>query len=108
MTAVTQVAPAELKGMMDARLPLCLLDVREDWELALASIPGAVHIPLAQIPGRLKDLDAQSAIIVLCKAGGRSQMAAEFLVAEGFTRVSNLSGGILGWSRDVDPSVPLY
>ena len=108
MTAVTQVGPAELKGMMDANQPLCLLDVREDWELALASIPGAVHIPLAQIPGRLKELDAQSAIIVLCKVGGRSQMAAEFLVANGFGRVSNLRGGILGWSRDVDPTIPLY
>ena len=108
MTAVTQVGPAELKGMMDANQPLCVLDVREDWELALASLPGAVHIPLAEIPGRLKELDAQSAIIVLCKAGGRSQMAADFLVANGFGRVANLRGGILAWSREVDPSVPLY
>jgi len=106
--AVTQVAPAELKGMMDANQPFCLLDVREAHEVATAAIPGAVHIPLAEIAGRLKELDAHSHIIVMCHAGGRSQMAAEFLASRGFGHVSNLRGGILGWSRDVDPSVPIY
>ena len=106
--AVTQVSPAELKGMMDANQPFSLLDVREAHEVATAAIPGAMHIPLAEIAGRLKELDARSHIIVMCHAGGRSQMAAEFLAARGFGHVSNLRGGIMGWSRDVDPSVPIY
>ncbi len=44
----------------------------------------------------------------MCKAGGRSQRAAEFLAARGYGKVSNLQGGIDAWSRDIDPDVPEY
>lgn len=108
MKAVTQVTPAGLKALMDARSPLCLLDVREPWELALARIEGSVAIPLNEIPARLKELDAASAIIVMCRSGGRSQRAAEFLLANGFDRVSNLQGGISAWAQDIDPQMPAY
>ena len=93
---------------MDARQTFCLLDVREPWEVALASIPGSVSIPLDEIPTRLEELDASGEIIVMCKAGGRSQRAAEYLAARGFSRVSNLRGGISAWTRDIDPDVPEY
>jgi len=105
---VTQLAPAELKIMLDATQPLCLLDVREGWERDIASLPGSVHIPLAEIQARSGELDPEAQVVVMCKAGGRSQMAAQFLASQGFSRVANLSGGINGWSRDVDTSVPLY
>ena len=108
MSAVTQIDPAGLKAKMDAREPLCLLDVREPWEVALASIPGSVCIPLNEIPSRLEELDAANETIVMCKAGGRSQRAAEFLAAHGFGQVSNLRGGISAWTRDIDPDVPDY
>ena len=84
MSAVTQIDPAGLKAKMDAHESFCLLDVRE------------------------KELDANSAIIVMCKSGGRSQRAAEFLASRGYRNVSNLAGGIDAWSRDVDPGVPEY
>ncbi len=74
----------------------------------LASIPGSLAIPLQEIPERLKELDAASEIIVMCKAGGRSQRAAEFLLARGYSKVRNLKGGIDAWSRDIDPDVPDY
>lgn len=105
---VTQLTPAELKIMRDAGQPLCLLDVREAWERDIASLPGSVHIPLAEIQARFRELDPGAQVVVMCKAGGRSQMAAQFLASQGFGRVANLSGGINGWSRDVDDSVPLY
>jgi sulfur-carrier protein adenylyltransferase/sulfurtransferase len=108
MNAVTQITPAGLKALMDAKSPFCLLDVREPWELALARIEGSVAIPLNEIPARLKELDAAAAIIVMCKLGGRSQRAAEFLVANGFDRVSNLQGGIEAWARDIDPQLSAY
>jgi rhodanese-related sulfurtransferase len=108
MSAVTQIDPAGLKAKMDAQEPYCLLDVREPWEIALASIPGSVSIPMHEIPARLKELDANAEIIVMCKAGGRSQRAAEFLAARGYRRVSNLQGGIDAWSREIDPQVPEY
>jgi rhodanese-related sulfurtransferase len=108
MSAVTQIDPAGLKAKMDAGESFCLLDVREPWEVALASIPGSLYIPMQEIPARLKELDAAAEIIVMCKAGGRSQRTAEFLLAQGYRRVSNLRGGIDAWSRDIDPDVPDY
>ena len=108
MSAVTQIDPAGLKAKMDARESFCLLDVREPWEVALASIPGSLAIPMHEIPARLKELDATSEIIVMCKAGGRSQRAAEYLAAQGYAKVSNLHGGIDAWTRDIDPDVPEY
>jgi len=108
MKAVTQITPAGLKALMDARSPYCLVDVREPWEVELARIDGSVAIPLNDIPARLQELDALATIIVMCKLGGRSQRAAEFLVDNGFDRVSNLQGGIDAWARDVDPQLPAY
>ena len=108
MKGVTQITPAGLKALMDSKSPYCLLDVREPWELALARIEGSVAIPLNEIPSRFKELDAAQAIIVMCKAGSRSQRAADFLVANGFDRVSNLQGGISAWARDIDPNLPAY
>jgi len=108
MSNVSQITPAELKQQLEAGTSCCILDVREGWEVAIARLPEALHIPLSEIPARLKELDAQSSIIVMCKAGGRSQRAADFLAARGFTKVANLRGGIDAWARDVDPSMPTY
>lgn len=99
---------AELRALRERGEPLTLLDVREPWEFDLARIPGTRNIPLQQIPGRLKELDAGSAIIVICKVGARSQVAANFLLDQGFERVANLQGGINAWSREIDPNVPTY
>jgi rhodanese-related sulfurtransferase len=85
-----------------------LLDVRNDWELALAPMPEAVHIPMAEIPQRLGELDPQRETVVICRSGGRSLRVAEFLEQHGFKSVANLTGGVLAWSREVDPSVPEY
>jgi rhodanese-related sulfurtransferase len=108
MNQAPQTSVAELRQLRTAGGVYTLLDVRESWELAVASLAGCVHIPLGEIPGRLKELDAASAIIVMCHAGGRSQMVADFLLAQGFGRVSNLRGGIDAWSREIDPTVPAY
>lgn len=90
---------------MDARAQFCLLDVREPWEVARASLPGSVCIPLQEIPSRMQELDAGAEIIVMCQAGMRSQRAAEFLAGRGFSRVVNLRGGIAAWARQFDPGL---
>jgi rhodanese-related sulfurtransferase len=106
--AVPEFTAQQLKRRLDAGEPLQLLDVREPWECAIARLPGGVNIPLGEIPSRWQELDAEAEIIVVCKSGGRSRRAAQFLSAQGFGRVANLSGGIDAWTRDIDPSLPSY
>lgn len=85
-----------------------LLDVREDWELKIVSLPDSRHIPMNQVPTRLAELSPDQDIIVMCHAGVRSRKVAEYLDAHQFKLVINMAEGILGWQRDVDPSLPRY
>lgn len=85
-----------------------LLDVREKWEWDIAHVVGSVHMPLKDIPSRINELDPTRAIAVLCHHGARSARAVDFLLQHGFTAVYNVDGGIDAWSREIDPSVPLY
>jgi rhodanese-related sulfurtransferase len=83
--------------------------VREDWETALAPVPAdIVHIPMGQIADRLGELNRSQETVVICRSGGRSMQVADFLSTKGFSSVYNLSGGILAWSRDLDPRIPQY
>lgn len=84
-----------------------LLDVREPYELAQAHVEGAVHIPMRQVPARLAELPRDRPILVMCHHGGRSQMVADWLAANGL-RAENVAGGIDAWADEVDPSVPHY
>jgi rhodanese-related sulfurtransferase len=87
---------------------IVLLDVREADELQVAAVEGAVHIPMAEIPARLSELDKNKTIVCICHSGGRSAHVAAFLLDQGYERVINLAGGIDGWSTEVDGSVPRY
>ncbi len=86
---------------------MTLLDVREDWELAIASVPGVVHIPMAAVQSRLNELDRDHDVVVLCRSGRRSLEIAKLLQLNGFHAL-NLSGGILAWSHEVDSTIPTY
>lgn len=108
MGKVAEIAPQELKRRLDAGEPLTVLDVREPWECEIARLPGTLHIPLGDVPARLDELDRGVELVVMCKAGGRSRRAAEFLLSHGFSHVANLTGGIDAWARDIDPGLPSY
>jgi rhodanese-related sulfurtransferase len=105
---IVEMHPSELQARRAAGTPPLVIDVREAWELQLASIPGVLHIPMNEIPAKLAELDKNSEIVVMCRSGGRSMQVAQFLARNGFRSVANLTGGILAWSRDVDPSVAQY
>lgn len=105
--SIPEVSAAEFLKRRDAGEALTLLDVREDWERSIASVPGVVHIPMAQVPTRLTELDRNTEVVVLCRSGRRSLEVAKLLQANGF-KTSNLNGGILAWARDIDPSIPTY
>ena len=85
-----------------------LLDVREPDEVERASIAGALHVPMGEVPARLSELQKDNPIVVFCHMGGRSRRVAQFLAAHGFGRVFNLEGGIEAWSCTLDSSVPRY
>jgi rhodanese-related sulfurtransferase len=111
MPGVPELSPTEFA----ARWPsygsgedVVLLDVREHDELAVASVDGAVHIPMREIPARIADLDIGKPLVVMCHSGGRSRRVAEFLQANGFSNVFNLKGGIDAWSTQLDSRVPRY
>lgn len=98
----------ELKQALDAKKPIVLIDVRETSEFAIGRIPTSKLIPLGELPARIGELDPNADLVLHCKAGGRSAKACEFLAAQGFKKVRNLTGGILAWSDRIDPSVPKY
>lgn len=87
---------------------LTLLDVREADELAIAAIPGAVHIAMREIPARFAELAPDAAIAVLCHHGSRSERVANFLIAHGYTNVTSVKGGIDAYSKDIDANIPRY
>ena len=85
-----------------------LLDIREEEELAISSIDGAVHIPMNTLPENLDQLTKDHPIVVMCHVGGRSSQVCVWLNSNGFENAVNLEGGISAWSADIDPSVPSY
>jgi rhodanese-related sulfurtransferase len=105
---VREVSPAEFVATLADRPGTLLVDVREAWELGIASLPQALHIPMAEIPARLSELDRTRDVVVLCRSGGRSLKIALYLEAQGYPSVANLTGGILAWQRDVDPALATY
>jgi rhodanese-related sulfurtransferase len=104
-----ELTPREFLDRRDAGEELTLLDVREDWEVKLAPVPThTVHIPMGEISDRIAELQPEKPTVVICRSGGRSAQVAQFLERQGFEKVFNLSGGILAWSRVIDPRIPQY
>jgi len=107
VNGIPQMQPEELKRRQDMGEGPFVLDVREPYEFAIAQLGGHL-IPLNDLPKRVQELDPKQEIVVHCKSGGRSQIAAEFLAQNGFQHIHTLAGGILAWSAKVDPKVPKY
>ncbi|GAB4187366.1 MAG: hypothetical protein Kow00105_02010 [Phycisphaeraceae bacterium] len=101
------VTPTELKAMLDRGEDVELIDVREPAEHAIVQIPGSKLIPLKTLPDHVDDLDPDKTQVVICRVGQRSAVAVQFLRERDFEAI-NLTGGVLGWVREVDPSLPTY
>ena len=102
------VTVEELKVFIDNNEGVFVLDVREPQEHQICSIPGAVLIPLGELPNRINELGGHEDMVVHCKSGVRSAKALKILRNAGFKKAKNLSGGILRWIDVVDPSMPKY
>lgn len=73
-----------------------VVDVREPAEFAAGHVPGALPVPMGQLPGRLSDLDPNVPVLVICASGNRSAAMADLLTAAGFDAVS-VAGGTSAW-----------
>lgn len=83
----------EIIELLDANEDLNIIDVREAEEVENGMIPGAIHMPLAEVPLRFKELDKSKEYILVCQGGVRSERAGDFLESQGF-QVVNLEGGM--------------
>lgn len=94
-----EISVQELKAILG---DVNLVDVREPDEYLQAHVPGAKLIPLATVPVRFSELDKSETQYIICKLGGRSAQAAEYLIAQGFDAV-NVAGGTMAWLELGEP-----
>ncbi|MFC1975975.1 rhodanese-like domain-containing protein [Chloroflexota bacterium] len=96
---INEILPQELEVRLDNGDNLIVVDMRQIWEYQAGHIPGARHIFLQEIPGRIDELPKDVDIVFQCWHGNTSLNACAFLIENGWPalRVSSLSGGIAGW-----------
>ncbi|HEX3481606.1 MAG TPA: Grx4 family monothiol glutaredoxin [Kofleriaceae bacterium] len=104
---VKEIAPKELKALLDSGRITHFYDVRPDKERSVASIAGVRQLDDAAMAA-IEALPKDTPLAFHCHHGGRSRGAAEHFLKLGFKNVYNMAGGIEAWSRDIDPSVPRY
>lgn len=103
-----EISPADAAALLREK-KVRLIDVREPWELATASVEGAVVMPMGDVPARAhQELDPDEHLVVLCHAGVRSMNVTVWLRNQGFEQAQSIRGGIDAWSREVDPRIPRY
>ena len=108
VTTADALTSRDLKTELDRGDQVVIVDVREPQEFQINRVPGSILIPLGDLPKRYVELDPNANIVTQCKSGMRSAKAQDFLRSKGFTRVRNLTGGVLGWIDQVDPTQPKY
>jgi rhodanese-related sulfurtransferase len=103
-----EISVGELAQWRGARQAHVVLDVRENWEVALCSLADSTAIPLASLPRFVDTLPRDVPLVVLCHHGMRSGHAVAWLRANGFDNATNLAGGIDAWARLVDREMGTY
>jgi rhodanese-related sulfurtransferase len=98
-----EISREELQAKLDAGAQL--VDVRAEHEWEMGRIPGATHLPLAELSERRVEIDKERPVVLYCRGGNRSTMATEALSAEGYEAVK-LAGGIVGWAEAGKPLEP--
>ncbi len=98
-----QVSREEAQRLVEAGAQL--IDVRADHEWEAGRIPGAVHVPLAELNERTGEIEHGRPVVLYCRGGNRSTMAAEALTAAGYD-AAKLTGGIVGWEEAALPLEP--
>jgi len=103
-----EISAGEAAKLKEFAEGVTFLDVREDEEVAICRIEGALHIPMGQIPERLGSLPKEGQLVVYCHHGMRSLNVCQYLEARGFTNTINLGGGIHAWALQIDSEMVRY
>jgi len=103
-----QISPAELKQKLDSGLDIKIVDVREDWEIEIAKLPGSEVINQKLAYEILNKMDKNTEVVFYCHHGLRSLEAASYFKGHGLPNVKSLKGGIESYTMEVDPSIPRY
>ncbi|HLL68349.1 MAG TPA: adenylyltransferase/sulfurtransferase MoeZ [Micromonosporaceae bacterium] len=108
--AGSTITPTELRDLLDSDKSIYLVDVREPAEYEIVKIPGSTLIPKGEILAgtALADLPQDKQIVLYCKTGVRSAEALAALKAAGFRDAVHVQGGVVGWAKQVDRSLPVY
>ncbi|MGI8770446.1 MAG: rhodanese-like domain-containing protein [Acidobacteriaceae bacterium] len=106
---IYEITPEALFHAMGEQTGLLLLDVREPWETQAAPFPGAVAMPMGEVPSRaFTELDPDEPVVVVCHHGVRSLHVVQWLREQGFERAQSLAGGMDAWALRIDPRVGRY
>jgi len=98
-----EVSREEARELLDEGAQL--VDVRADHEWEAGRIPGAVHVPLPELPQRIGELDKDRPVVVYCRGGNRSSMATAALADAGYD-AAKLTEGVVGWNEEQLPLEP--
>lgn len=98
-----------------------LVDVRPEHHFKIVSLPSSLNIPLPRLEARLPEISSalerlrnktgsgsNAQLYVVCRRGNDSQRGVQCLQKAGFTSAKDIIGGLEGWARDVDPTLPMY
>jgi len=94
------ITPEELEEKIEKGEKLHIIDVREPEEVAQGMVPGAIHLPMMQIPERMTELNKDKEYIFICRSGNRSEQVCGFLEGHGY-KVVNMIGGMLEWTGEL-------
>ncbi|MEK3995278.1 rhodanese-like domain-containing protein [Psychrobacillus sp. FSL K6-2365] len=96
-----EMTAKEVEAFINEVKLLNIIDVREVDEVAEGKIPGAINIPLGLVEFRMHELDKSKEYIIVCRSGGRSGRATQFLEDQGH-KVINMQGGMLSWEGKIE------
>ena len=100
-----EISVQELKQRLDNGDDFILIDVRENSEVAVGKIEQSVHIAMSEFQQRVSELEKDKEYVIQCRSGKRSRNVLEFMRQSGYNKLYNLTGGIIAWSNEIDPSV---
>ncbi len=99
----SRLTPAQLATALASADAPCVIDVRNAGERAAGTVPGSIHLPLAELSRRLPEVPTDRPLVAYCAGGWRSSVAASLLRHRGFDDVSDLAGGFSAWTTMHEP-----